>query len=105
MVSDNTSKDLHEGALALIYVPHLFSPSVLSLGRLCNEFGFSYSWASGGTPRLSKGETVIECRIEIFVLMVAVTEQKAVPSIVFSTAKGNLERERTRSGGQQLGLL
>ena len=48
--------------------------------------------------RLSKGKKVI-------VLMVAVTEQKAVPSIEFSTAKGNLEREHTRSRGQQLDLF
>ena len=89
-------------SLALICGPHLekFSPSVLSLERPCNEFGYSFSWASGGTPRLSKGETVIECRIEKFILMVAVTE-----SIEFSTAKGNLERERTRIRGQQMDLF
>ena len=81
------------------------SLSVLLLGRLCNELGYSYSWPTRETPRLSKGKKVIECSIENFVLMVPVTKQKAVPSIEFSTAKGNLERERKRSGGQQLDLL
>ena len=43
------------------------SPSVLSLERLCNELGSSYSWPSRETPRLSKGKKVIECSIKNFV--------------------------------------
>ena len=30
------------------------SPSVPSLGRLCNELGSSYSWPTGDAPNLSK---------------------------------------------------
>ena len=44
---------------------------------------YSYSWPSEGTLRLSKGKQVIECSIENFVLVVAVTTQKVVPSIEF----------------------
>ena len=63
------------------------SPPVFSLGRLCNEFGYSDSWPSGETPRSSKRKRVIEYNIENFVARVAVTKQKAVPSIEFSAAK------------------
>ena len=48
-------------------------------------------WPSGETPRFSKGTKVIECSIENFVTVVAVTKQKVVPSIEFSSAKGNFE--------------
>ena len=57
------------------------SQSVLSLGRLCNELGDSYPWPSGETPRFSKGKKVMECSIDNFVPVVAVTKRKAVPSI------------------------
>ena len=57
------------------------SQSVLSLGRLCNELGDSFSWPSRETPRFSNGLKVMECSIENFVPVVAVTKQKAVPSI------------------------
>ena len=40
------------------------SPSVLSLGRLCNELGYCCSWPTEETPRVSKGKKVIECNIE-----------------------------------------
>ena len=46
------------------------------------------------TPNFAKSKRVIEGIIENFVTMVAVTKQKAVPSIEFSTAKGNLERAK-----------
>ena len=72
--------------------------SVLSLVRLCNEFGYSYSWPSGEPPRLSKGKNVIECSIENFVPVVAVTKQKALPSFGFIDSQGTFWAI-TRSGG------
>ena len=41
-----------------------------------------------------KAKRVIECSIENFVSVVAVTKQKAAPSIGSSSAKGNSEREK-----------
>ena len=70
------------------------SPSELSSARLCNGLGYSYSRPTEETPRLSEGKKVIECNIENFVSMIAVTQQMEVPSIEFSTAKGNFEREQ-----------
>ena len=43
--------------------------------------------------RQEEGQKVIECSIENFVRVVAVTKQQAVPSSEFSPATGNLERE------------
>ena len=39
-------------------------------------------------------DKMIECSIENFVSVVAVTKQKAVPSIEFSSAKESVEREK-----------
>ena len=38
------------------------SPSILSLGRLCDDLGFSYSWKPGGNSTLTKGKNTITCR-------------------------------------------
>ena len=36
------------------------TPAVLSLGKLCEDHGYSYEWVSGQKPRLTKdGKTVI----------------------------------------------
>ena len=88
----HASKGLHqEGAWRLSFGTLVEdSPSLLSLRRLCNELGGSFSWPSGEAPRLSKGRKVIYCSTENFVFVVAVTKQKAVPSIEFAPAMGKL---------------
>ena len=47
------------------------------------------NWPSGGFPRLSEGKRVIECSIENFVPVVAVTQHRVCPSVDFSPASGN----------------
>ena len=96
IVVSNTHTKVYIKELGAYLWVHLVedSPSVLPSGTLCNELGYSYSWPSGETPRLSKGKKVIECSMENFVLVVAVTKQKAVPSSEISSAKGNFEREQ-----------
>ena len=64
------------------------------MGKLCNELGSAYSWPTGETPRLSKVKKVIECIVENFVSMVAVTKRRAVAFIEFSKGEGNLERKQ-----------
>ena len=93
VVSDTQAKVYIKELGAYLWV-HLVEnlPSMLSMGRLCNEVGYSCSWPSGETPRLSKGKKVIECGIENNVFVVAVIKQNAVPSIEFSSASGNFER-------------
>ena len=67
------------------------SPPVLSMGRLCSELGYS---ADRRNSQKTNGTRVIECNIEKFVPIVAENKPKAVQSIEFSTAKGNLKREQ-----------
>ena len=44
--------------------------AVLSLGTLCEEHGYSYEWASGQKPHLTKNGTTILCKTENFVPVV-----------------------------------
>ena len=91
----HASKGLHQGAWRWLMdaFGERFSVSGI-IGKIAMNLVFSFSWPTEETPRLSKGEKVIKCNIDNFVTMVAVTKQKAAPSIEFSTAKGNLEREQ-----------
>ena len=38
--------------------------AVLSLGKLCEEHGYTHEWASGHKPRLTKEEKTIFCKTE-----------------------------------------
>ena len=91
----HASKGLHQGAWRWLTdaFGERFSVSGI-IGKTAMSLVFSFSWPTEETPRLSKGEKVIKCNIENFVTMDADTTQKAVPSIEFSTAKGNLERKQ-----------
>ena len=44
------------------------TPAVLSLGKLCEDHGYSYEWTSGEKPRLTKGGQSIICKADNFVL-------------------------------------
>ena len=38
------------------------TPAVLSLGKLCDEHGYTYEWVSGKQPRLTKQGKNIICK-------------------------------------------
>ena len=44
--------------------------AVKSLGKLCEEHGYSYEWASGQMPHLAKIGKIFFCKTENFVLLV-----------------------------------
>ena len=46
------------------------TPKVLSLGRLCDENGYSYEWINGQEPHLTKNGIRIPCNTENFVPIV-----------------------------------
>ena len=46
------------------------TPAVLSLGKLCDEHGFSYEWITGQKPHLIKNGIRIQCNTENFVPIV-----------------------------------
>ena len=39
------------------------TPAVLSLGKLCDEHGYTYHWTSGQKPHLTKRGKRIDCNI------------------------------------------
>ena len=43
------------------------TPAVLSLGKLCDEHGYSYEWINGQKPHLIKDGIRIQCNTENFV--------------------------------------
>ena len=46
------------------------TPAVLSLGKLCDENGYSHEWINGQKPHLIKNGIRIPCNTENFVLVV-----------------------------------
>ena len=46
------------------------TPAVLSLGKLCDEKGYSYEWINGQKPHLIKNGIRIPCNTENFVAIV-----------------------------------
>ena len=46
------------------------TPAVLSLGKLCDENGYSYEWIDGQKPHLIKNGVRIQCNKENFVPIV-----------------------------------
>ena len=46
------------------------TPAVLSLGKLCDEHGYSYEWINGQKPHLIKNSIRIQCNTENFVPIV-----------------------------------
>ena len=41
------------------------TPAVLSLGKLCDEHGYSYEWINGQKPHLIKNGFRIQCNTEL----------------------------------------
>ena len=46
------------------------TPAVLSLGKLCDEHGYSHEWINGEKPHLIKNGIRIQCNTENFVPVV-----------------------------------
>ena len=65
------------------------SPAVLSLGKLCDEHGYSYEWINGQKPHLIQNGIRIPCNTENFVPIV-------VPGLS-SSSSGSSSTSRTPS--------
>ena len=63
------------------------TPAVLSLGKLCDEHGYSYEWINGQKPHLIKNGIRIPCNTENFVHIV-------VPGLS-SSSSGSSSSSRT----------
>ena len=66
------------------------TPAVLSLGKLCDENGYSYEWINGQKPHLIKNGIRIPCNTENFVPIV-------VPGLSSSSSGSDSSTSRTPS--------
>ena len=64
------------------------TPAVLSLGKLCDENGYSYEWINGQEPHLIKNGIRIQCNTENFVPTV-------VPGLSTSSSSGSYHSTST----------
>ena len=66
------------------------TPAVLSLGKLCDENGYSYEWINGQKPHLIKNGIRIPCNTENFVPTV-------VPGLSSSSSGSSSSTSKTPS--------
>ena len=70
------------------------TPAVLSLGKLCDEHGYSYEWINGRKPYLIKNCTRIQCNTENFVpIVVPGLSTSSSSSLPSSTSMTPLRQE------------
>ena len=78
VITANGEVQTHEEATVYVKELDIFltmkvlvdTPAVLSLGKLCDENGYSYAWINGQTPHLIKNGIRIQCNTENFVPIV-----------------------------------
>ena len=78
VITANGEVQTHEEAIVYVKELDVFltmkvldnTPAVLSLGKLCNENGYSYEWINGQKPHLIKDGIRIICNSENFVPIV-----------------------------------
>ena len=96
VITANGEVQTHEEATVYVKELEIFltmkgledTPAVLSLGKLCDEHGYSYEWINGQKPLLING-TRIPCNTENFVTFV-------VPGLS-SSSSGSSSTSRTPS--------
>ena len=78
VITSNGKVQTHEEAIVYVKELDIFltmkvldnTPAVLSLGKLCDENGYSYEWINGQKPHLIKDGIRIICNTENFVPIV-----------------------------------
>ena len=90
VITANGEVQTHEEATVYVKELDIFltmevlenTPAVLSLGKLCDENGYSYEWVNGQKPHLSENGIRIQCNTENFVPIV-------VPGLSTSSSSGS----------------
>ena len=90
VITANGEEQTHEEATVYVKELDIFltmkvlknTPAVLSLGKLCDENGYSYEWINGQKPHLIKNGIRIQCNTENFVPIV-------VPGLSTSSSSGS----------------
>ena len=78
VITANGEMQTHEEATVYVKEMDIFltmkvlenTPAVLSLGKLCDENGYSYEWITGQKPHLIRKGIRIQCKTENFVPIV-----------------------------------
>ena len=109
VITANGEVQTHEEAT--VYVKELYislivnvlenTPAVLSLGKLCDENGYSYEWINGQKPHLIKNGIRILCHTENFVRIV-------VPGLSTSSSSesdSSTSRTLSRQGSKLLNIF
>ena len=104
VITANGEVQTHEEAIVYVKELDIFltmkvldnTPAVLSLGKLCDENGYSYGWINGQQPHLIKDGIRIICNTENFVPIV-VPGLSSSSSGSSSTSKTPLKQERHHS--------
>ena len=98
VITANGEVQTHEEATVYVKELDIFltmnvlenTPAVLSLGKLCDENGYSYEWINGQQPQLIKNGIRIQCNTENFVPIV-------VPGLSNSSSRSDSSTSRTLS--------
>ena len=98
VITANGEVQTHEEAIVYVKELDIFltmqvlenTPAVLSLGKLCDENGYSYEWINGQKPHLIENGIRIQCNTENFVPIV-------VPGLSASSSSGSHSTSRTFS--------
>ena len=105
VITANGEVQTHEEAI-IVYVEELEkfltmkvlenTPAILSLGKLCDEHGYSYEWINGQKPHLIKDGIRIICNTENFVPIV-VPGLSSSSSGSSSTSRAHIKQESRSS--------
>ena len=98
VITANGEVQTHEEAIVYVKELDMFltmkvlenTPAVLSLGKLCDENGYSYEWINGQKPHLIKDGIRIICNTENFVPIV-------VPDLSSSSTSKTPSRQESHS--------
>ena len=98
VITANGEVQTHEEAIVYVKELDIFltmrvldnTPAVLSLGKLCDENGYSYEWINGQKPHLIKDGIRTMCNTENFVPIV-------VPGLSSSSSGSDESTSRTLS--------
>ena len=101
VITANGEVQTHEEATVYVKELDIFltmkvienTPAVLSLGKLCDEHGYSYEWINGRKPHLIKNGIRIPCNTENFVPNVVPGLSTSCPSSFHSSTSMTPSRQ------------
>ena len=101
VITANGEVQTHEEATVYVKELDIFltmkvledAPVVLSLGKLCDENGYSYEWINGQKPHLIKSGIRIQCNTENFVPIVVPGLSRSFSSSLPSSTSMTLSRQ------------